>query len=1106
MQRTWPAILTFLLLLSPTPVLAKKSDQTDPKDKKAEEPKKLLSAETLSGLELRSIGPALTSGRIGDVAVDARDPATWFVAVASGGVWKTTNAGTTFEPVFDGEGSYSIGCVTLDPNDSNVVWVGTGENNSQRSVGYGDGVYKSTDAGKSWKRMGLEKSEHVGKIVVDPRDSRTVYVAAQGPLWAPGGDRGLYKTTDGGASWQRVLDISENTGVSDLVFDPRNPDVLFASAYQRRRHVWTLIDGGPEGAIHKSTDAGKTWRKLSSGLPKGDVGRIGLAISPPNPDVVYAIVEAAGKDGGFFRSTDRGETWEKRSDYVSGSPQYYQEIIADPENVDLVYSNDVWIRVTHDGGKNFSKLPGGEWNKHVDNHSIWIDPRDTEHLLAGCDGGLYESFDRGATWRFFPNLPVTQFYKVAVDNAVPFYNVYGGTQDNFSLGGASRTATAHGITNDDWYITLGGDGFQTQVDPEDPNTVYSQAQHGELARFDKVSGEAVDIKPQAAPGEAPLRWNWDAPLLISPHLHTRLYFGANVLYRSDDRGSSWKAVSGDLTRQIDRNQLEVMGEVWSIDAVAKNNSTSFYGNLVALDESPRVEGLLYVGTDDGLVHVSANGGEEWRKIESFPGVPERTYVNDLAASPHAESTIYAAFNNHKKGDFKPYLLKSTDRGTSWRSIAGDLPERGSVYAVVEDPVKPDLLFAGTEFGVFFTLDGGGRWIELEGGMPTIAVRDLAIQKRENDLVVATFGRGFYVLDDYSSLRQLSEERLGEAALLFPVRETWMFIPSKPLGLTGNAFQGDAFYSASNPPHGAVFTYYLKDGLTTLEKARQKREKELREKKEKIVYPSWDELRVEEREEDPVVLLVVRDGDGNVVRRIEGPTSAGFHRIAWDLRYSTASPINLSPPPPNRFSDPPAGPLAAPGTYTVELTHRVKGKVSTLAAPQSFVTKPLGTAQMARGGGEAFVAFQKKVARLQRALFGAVEAMEETTDRITHLKKAIDATPEAAPELADRVRALESRLQDLRERLTGDDVIGGHNEPTPPAITERLDRVIEGFLSATAAPTTTQEDAYRIAGEAFENVLADLTQLIETDLEQLEADLEAAGGPWTPGRVPRWQRE
>ncbi len=430
--------LVIAALLAPTAAGAKRKAKEAPAETAMTEDR--FTAETFSGLKLRSIGPALTSGRIGDLAVDPEDHSTIYVAVASGGVWKTTNAGTTWTPIFDGEGSYSIGCVTLDPNNSNVVWVGTGENNSQRSVGYGDGVYKSLDGGGSWTKMGLESSEHIGKIVVDPRDSDVVYVAAQGPLWAPGGDRGLYKTTDGGKTWAAVLEISENTGVSDLVVDPRDPDVLYAAAYQRRRHVWTLVNGGPESALHKSTDGGATWRKLAGGLPSGDVGRIGLAISPADPDVVYAMVEAALDGGGFYRSTDRGETWKKVNDYVSGSPQYYQELIADPHDADRVYSMDTWMQVTEDGGKTWESVP--ETYKHVDNHALWIDPGDTDHLLAGCDGGLYETFDRGATWRFFFNLPVTQFYKIAVDNDQPFYNVYGGTQDNFTLGGTSRTTSA----------------------------------------------------------------------------------------------------------------------------------------------------------------------------------------------------------------------------------------------------------------------------------------------------------------------------------------------------------------------------------------------------------------------------------------------------------------------------------------------------------------------------------------------------------------------------------------------------------------------------------------------------------------------------------------
>ncbi|MDL1892724.1 glycosyl hydrolase, partial [Sphingobacteriales bacterium CHB3] len=600
-----------------------------------------LSSSTFEGLKFRSIGPALTSGRIGDIAVNSNNTSEWYIAVASGGVWKTINAGTTFEPIFDGEGSYSIGCVTIDPNNPFVIWVGTGENNSQRSVSYGDGVYRSDDGGKSWKNMGLKKSEHIGKIIVDPRSSNIVYVAAQGPLWGPGGDRGLFKTTNGGTTWDSILYVSKHTGVSDIVMDPRNPDVLYAAAYQRRRHVFTLINGGPESAIYKSEDAGKSWRKLAGGLPTGDVGRIGLAISAVNPDVLYAIIELPNRKGGFYRSTNRGASWEKRSDYISGSPQYYNELFCDPKDVDRVYSMDVFLKVTNDGGKTFSNLGGS--NRHVDDHAFWINPINTNHYIVGGDGGIYESFDRAATWNFKPNLPVTQFYRVEVDNSKPFYYVYGGTQDNFTLGGPSRTISSSGLVNSDWFVTTSGDGFFTRIDPEDPNIVYSESQYGVLVRFDRRTGEQVGIQPKEEKGDPALRWNWDSPLIISPHKHTRLYFAAQRVFRSDDRGDSWTPVSGDLTRQLDRNSLPVMDRIWSIDAVAKNSSTSQFGNIVSLSESPKREGLIYAGTDDGLIQVTENGGTTWRKIEKFPGVAEMAYVSRIEASLHDANTVYAAF-------------------------------------------------------------------------------------------------------------------------------------------------------------------------------------------------------------------------------------------------------------------------------------------------------------------------------------------------------------------------------------------------------------------------------------------------------------------------------
>lgn len=1097
MRVVYGAIMLSFLYATTGIAAAKKTDETEETTR--------LKSETFAGIELRGIGPAVTSGRIADIAVSPRDSTVWYVAAASGGVWKTTNAGTTWTPIFDGQGSYSIGCIAIDSRDPLIVWVGTGENNSQRSVGYGDGVYRSIDGGKSWEHMGLKSSEHIGKILVDPRSSSTVYVAAQGPLWAPGGDRGLYKTVDGGKTWNQVLKIGENTGVNEVVFDPRDPDVLYATAYQRRRHVWTLINGGPESAIYKSTDAGASWKKLANGLPKGDMGRIGLAISPAAPDVVYAIVEALGKERGFYRSADGGGNWEKRSEYVSDSPQYYNEIIADPVNPDRVYSMDTWMHVTEDGGKSFRKV--GERAKHVDNHALWIDPENTSHVLAGCDGGLYESFDRGATWAFASNLPVTQFYKVTVDNASPFYNIYGGTQDNFTLGGPSRTRTAQGIMNSDWFVTIGGDGFQSQVDPRDPNIVYSQYQYGGIMRFDRKTGEKIDIQPQPGKGETPFRFNWDSPLLISPHSPTRLYFAANILFRSDDRGDTWRAVSSDLTRQIDRNKLKVMGRVWSVDTVAKNASTSFYGNIVALDESPKAEGLIYVGTDDGLVQVSENGGASWRKVERFPGVPEMSYVSRLTASIHDANTVYAAFDNHKMGDFTPYLLKSVDRGKTWTSIAGDLPNRGTVYALVQDHVKADLMFCGTEFGAYFTIDGGQRWLKLSGGMPVIAVRDLAIQRRESDLVVGTFGRGFYVLDDYSPLRLADAASLEKDASLLPVKTALMYIPEEPLGLKDKSFQGDSFFTAPNPPFGAVFTYYLKDDLKTKKKAREEQEKKLAKDGKDVFYPSWDALREEDREEDPEIVLTISDEDGNVIRRLSGATSAGFHRVSWDLRFPPADPVSLTPPEDyDPFATLPLGPLVTPGTYKVTIAKRVAGKLEALGEPQTFKTDALGGSSLPATDREALLSFQQKTAKLQRAVLGAIAAADEAKGRLDHLKKAVEDTPGADAKLGEEVRALADRLKDIQTALTGDSAVRRRNEPVAPSIVDRVQGVVYGHWTTTSAPTATHRRGYEIAAEEFGAVLEALRALVEKDLGALESKLESAGAPWTPGRIPKWSRE
>ncbi len=1070
------------------------------KNADAEELSPRLSADTLKGLELRSLGPAINSGRISDFAVTPGQRHRYFVATASGGVWRTDNAGTTWKSLFDEQGSYSIGCVTMDPNNHNVLWVGTGENNSQRSVSFGDGVYRSLDAGVTWTNLGLRESEHIGTITIDPRDSNVVYVAAQGPLWRSGGDRGLYKTTDGGTTWERVLHISEDTGINEVHLDPRDPDVLYATAYQRRRHVWTLINGGPESGIYKSTDAGATWRELEKGLPEVDMGRIGLAVSPADPDVIYAIVEAQRDKGGVFRSRDRGESWDKRSDYMSGSPQYYNELVADPRDVDTVYSMDTWLHVSTDGGTTFTKV--GEEHKHVDNHAMWIDPEDTDYLLVGCDGGVYESFDRGATWAFKENLPITQFYRVAVDTSSPFYFIYGGTQDNNTLGGPSRTLDRSGISNEDWFITVGGDGYETAIDPTNPDILYSQSQYGNLSRYDRASGEAVDIQPQEEPGEPAHRWNWDSPLIISPHSPTRLYYACQRVFRSDDRGDTWSAISGDLSRQLDRDELPVMGQIWGMDAVSKNRSTSDYGNVVSLSESPLVEGLLYAGTDDGLIQVTEDGGDNWLKIDRFPGVPERTYVSRIEASLHDADTVYAAFANYKMGDFKPYVCVSRNRGRSWSSISGDLPQREVVHSLMQDHVTPELLFAGTEFGLYFTINEGKNWVRLKGGLPTIQVRDIDVQRRENDLAIGSFGRGFYVLDDYTPLRQMSEDALAQEEILFPVRNALLYIEKR----SRHGSRGHGFFTADNPPFGAIVTYYLKDGLKTRQEQRAEAEKKAREQGSDPPLPSMAELRQEDEEVEPQVVLTVRDSGGDIVRRITGPRTKGIHRVNWDLRYPAVTPTSLTEKPdPAPWEEPERGRLVAPGTYSITLGKVVDGEHSELTAAQQFQVVPLDLATLTAADRAAAMAFHADAARLRRAVSGAIKSASEAEARIAHVRKALLDTPDADAALLAETQRLGGELNEILVALRGDPTKSARNVFQPPSIEDRIERIAGDQWYTTQAPSTTHQQAYRWAAEAFTAELERLRNLF-AQLEDLEDELEAAGGPWTPGRLPEWEQE
>lgn len=1052
---------------------------------------------SVSGLKFRSIGPALTSGRISDIAVNTDNPYEYYVAVSSGGVWKTKNAGVTFKPIFDNQGSYSIGCVTIDPNNSQTIWIGTGENNNQRSVAYGDGVYKSEDGGKSWKHMGLKNSEHIGKIIVHPDNSNVIYVAAIGPLWSTGGDRGLYKSTDGGKSWKQTLSIDKYTGVTDLVMKPGDPDVLYAASFQRARHTFTYIGGGPGSGLYRSTDGGDTWVKSGKGFPSTDLGRIGLAVTEAAPDQVYAIVEAAEGKSGFYKSTDDGTSFQKQSGFVT-SGNYYQEIIADPHDADVVYAMDTWMAVSKDGGKSFKKV--GEYYKHVDNHSMWIDPKNTDHWLVGCDGGIYETFDAAAHWDFKANLPVTQFYKVALDNDEPFYNVYGGTQDNFSLGGPSRTNTVHGIMNQDWFITHGGDGFESQVDPFNPDIVYAQSQYGVLVRYDRKSGEELGIQPKERKDEQAYRWNWDAPLIASPHKSGRIYFAANKVFRSDDFGNSWQVISEDLTEQINRNELKIMDRVWSIDAVAKNRSTSLYGTIVAMSESTINPDLIVIGTDDGNIQITNDGGQNWRKINQISGVPRNCYVNAVYTSNHDENVIYACFNHHKYGDFKPYIFKSSNGGSTWSNISNNLPARGSTYAVEEDHEDPNLIFCGTEFGVFFSPNGGREWKQLKAGLPTIAVRDLAIQRRENDLVLGTFGRGFYILDDYSALRFLDNPK-DLANGIFPVRDAYIFERSQPLGLPGKSFQGDNFYTGDNLGSEALIYYNYNESFKSKKDLRKERQSKEGKDKRDSPYPSYDDLVSENEEDSPKLLFTIKDASGKIVRKLNRSPKKGLQALKWDLRYDSKAPINFSKPAfYNPFAGSNSGHLVAPGTYSVQMGLLEGENYTNIGEAVSFNLKALDNRIMPAENSAEKLQFQKDVAELSRSISGTQFMISEVDNKMRYMKKAIEVTPVETREMLKLYNQIEDQLKDIKISLNGDPIKTRLDIDQVPTPSSRLGWIQYEQGSSTASVTQTHMESLAIAKEEFKPILDSLKKLVNTDISKLEKLLEDADAPYTPGRA------
>jgi photosystem II stability/assembly factor-like uncharacterized protein len=829
----------------------------------------------LDAFAVRPIGPANMGGRITALAVVETKPSTMYVASASGGLWKTVNQGITWAPVFDGQPVASLGDVAVAPSNPDVVWVGAGEANARNSVSWGDGVYKSTDAGKSWQNMGLRDSHHIGKIVIHPKNADVVYVAALGHLWGPSKERGLYVTRDGGKSWEQSKFLDEETGFIDLAMDPGNPDILYAAAYRVRRDAFSggnpAVQTGPAAGLYKTADGGKTWQKLTRGLPDRPLGRCGLAVSRKDPRVLYAVVQtdrttlvretewgqparrsAQPDTGGVFRSADRGETWTKLND-LCPRPFYFSQVRVDPADEQRVLVLGVTLHLSTDGGRTFRRDTAP--TVHADHHALWINPANPEQLLLGTDGGLYISFDRGATWEHIRNLPIAQFYAIGLDSRKP-YRVYGGLQDNGTWGGPTRTYSREGITPADWFRVYGADGFHVQPDPGDPDTVYAEGQYGNLLRINVRSGETVEIRPlpgrvSAGPDPArlgvrpdlPFRFNWSAPILLSQHSPGVVYFGGNHVFRSTNRGDLWTALSPDLTRG------------------RPGRSPDLGHTLTTLAQSPRRGGVLWAGSDDGTVHVSRDGGRTWADVsDRIPGVPPERWITRIECSPFAEGTAYLTLDRHRNDDRAPYVFKTEDYGQTWKSLAGNLPPGGPVHVIRADRLNRDLLFLGTEFGLFVSLDAGGTWQPFGKGLPAVAVHDLAIHPRDRELVVATHGRSLYVID-ISPLQELTPALRAAGAHLFAVKPATLFRYRAARG-----FSPGKDYLAPNPEFGAGIWYLLKESPP--------------------VTPS----------------LRVLDAEGNLVISLPARREPGLHRAQWALRRGT------------RMNDP----LVAPGEYRVQL--------------------------------------------------------------------------------------------------------------------------------------------------------------------------------------------
>jgi len=1009
-------------------------------------------SELLKALKWRQIGPACFGGRIDDIEAVPDNPNIIFIAAASGGIFKSVNNGVTWKPVFDEEAvALSIGDIAIAPSDPNIIWAGTGEPNSRQSSSWGDGVYKSMDGGEIWKYMGLKDTHAIGRVVIHPKNPDIVYVAALGHLWGPNNERGLYRTKDGGKTWEKILFINENTGVVDVALED-NGRILYAGAYQRQRRAWGFVGGGPHGGLYRSLDGGDTWEKLAKGLPEGDIGRIGLDISKSRPNIVYAIIENK-KYGGVFRSEDRGETWTRMNE-INPRPMYYSQIRVDPKNPNKIWLLDNPLFLSLDMGKTFSSQGTGE-KIHVDHHALWINPNNTDHLLLGNDGGFYISYDGSKNWDFIDNLPIGQYYAVGIDTRDPYW-IYGGTQDNGNWGIPSRTLSSAGILNSDVVSIAYGDGFYAAVDPKDHRAIFAESQNGRLYFVDLVTREEKGIRPVSEDQEKKYRWNWSCPLLISPHDSNVLFYGSNILFKTSDRGMTWAESSPDLTRgNLDWKKLPIMGVERNDDTLSRDDGVDAYGTITTISESPVQAGLIYVGTDDGNVQMTQDGGKTWQNLTDRFKLSSPHWVSRVLASSQAAGTAYVSFDGHQDDDFKPYLYLTTDFGKTWKSLAGNIPDGMVTNVVAEHPRNPNLLFVGTEFGLFVTVDGGKNWALASGNLPRAPVDDIIVNARDNDLILATHGRSIIILDDISMLENLSASVLNSEAYFFPVRDATQFYEMRNL-----PDPGASEFSGPNPDYGALISYYLKNDPLKEEKPAPAKEKT--DKAEEKQEPK----------KEPKIKIVILDKDGKVVKELEGPDKKGFNRTSWDLRYS----LPFESKGEDGWFGPLKGHFVLPGEYTIKLQAR------NVELVQKFNVKMDSQARTTSEALQARFDAVVKVSEFQRAFKDAQKAGEQVFKEFNRLKDLVKEKKDASDEVRNKVDAFSKKLEEKKKAWGG-----GWDSP------EFVIMDLAGQLQAsTSAPTQAQLRSIQHLAIKLEKTIAELNEILTKEFPELQKFLESQG--------------